>query len=193
MLQIFFLMAKAKQNDTSVARLRQQYGLTQQELALLLGVARSQMGLMELGKRRWPTGTTLKQLAMEPQMLPPISANLQSSIEAAQQQSQADWEHQQHLAAQKGLSALAALKQKLADFKTKEQQAINALRLAEKMKIAWQEPNPEQAAKDQIIWDNVITNAWVKIRDYGQGPQADLQEKITVLEAFINKWLVGGI
>ncbi len=185
-------MIRSRKNETSVADLRQQYGLTQQELALLLGVARSQMGLMEQGKRRWPTGTTVKQIALEPQLLPTISVHLQSSIDAVQQQTQSAWEQQQILAAHKEASALAALKQKLADYKIKEQQAINALRLAEKMKTGWQEQDQGQAAKDKIIWDNVETSAWVKLRDFGRGPQAALQEKIEVMEAFVHKWIGGG-
>ncbi len=177
-----------KKKTTALQDLRDTYGLSQQQLALLMGVSRSLMSLMELEIRSWPTGTALKQIAIEPELLPPIPSTLQAQIDAVQQQHLDERKQLKQKLLQKKKQTLRNLKTKLEDHNTREQQAIAALRLVEKVKTDWPEKDPKELVIHQTIWNTLTAEAWMKIREYGQASQAELQEKIEVLEAEIKKW-----
>lgn len=177
-----------KKNSNQLQELRDTYGLSQQQLALLMGVSRSLMSLMELDIRSWPTGTTLKQIAIEPFLLPPISTDLQAQIDTKQQQHIDERKVLKQNTLFKKKRTLHNLKTKLEDYKTREQQAISVLRLVEKVKTDWPEKDPKELAIHQTIWDVLSTESWIKLQDYGQAAQAELQEKIEVLEVEINRW-----
>lgn len=177
-----------KKNSTALQDMRDAYGLSQHQLALLMGVSRSLMSLMELDIRSWPTGTTLKQIALEPFLLPPLPLALQAQIDAKQQQYMDEWKQLKQKSLHKKKLTLRNFKTKLADYKTREQQGINSLRLVEKVTTDWPEKDPKELAIHQTIWDVLSTEAWLKIREYGQAAQAELLEKIEALEVEINKW-----
>ncbi len=177
-----------EKKKTVVQRLRDVYGLTQEHLAIFLGVSRSMMGMMETGDRNWRTGTTLKQIAMEPIMLPPISNDLQAQIDATQQGELAKRKKEKQYEVFRKQQALRNQQAKLDNYKTKEQQAISALRLVEKVKTDWPEPDPRRRKVHESLWENVGAMAWIKLREFGQAAQADIQDRIDALQAEIDKW-----
>jgi len=175
-------------NTNQIQELRDAYGLSQQQLALLLGVSRSLMSMMEIDKRSWPTGTTLKQIALEPFLLPAIPTDLKAQIDAKQQQLVDERKVSKQNSLYKKKQTLRNFKIKLEDYKTREQQAISALRLVDKVKTDWPEKSPKELAIHQTIWDVLSTESWIKLQEYGQAAQAELQEKIEALEVEINRW-----
>lgn len=168
-----------------IETLRKKYGLQQEELAVYLATSRTTVSMAELNQRDLTAEALL--------LLEPLLSNSDTPLsgELAQQLAdklQADAEQLAKETAkqvQRSKAILTRARKKLATMQQKQQQALAALQLAERLQHMPIKATHQQ--RQAVFINNLLANAWASLSSNSNTAQAAVKNTIRMHEAIVGE------
>ncbi len=159
----------------SMKRLRETLGLSQEQLAIYLGVTRSLLSMAEMGKRSLPVKAFVKLSELEKS----LRSNVQYKAASLQQHATADAAVvRSH--AKKCMARAAGIKLQLTALEKNYQQCLTALLATGHLMSLL--PEGEAGKKDRLWLELLELQTLKKMKDCGNAAQVILQLRINALE-----------
>lgn len=168
-----------------IETLRKKYGLQQDELAVYLNTSRTTLAMAETNKRDLPAEAMLLLQPLLRGNDTALSGELAQQLAQKQQADAEELAQQTAKLLQESKAALARARKKLATMQQKQQQALAALQLVERLK---ETPVPEPHQLRQAVFINqLLANAWASLSSNSATAQAAVQHTIRMHEAIVGE------